>query len=94
MDYFPDVPPTDANSARMDENRPLNMGLLGKAALSFFCQEKTSVELQRCNLLCFTILYLKYSRNVVNPLKKKKRILLLDSMFHLKPVNVSFCGSR
>lgn len=84
MDYFPDVPPTDANSAHMDENRPLNMGLLGKAAVSFFCQEKTSVELQRCNLLCFTILYLKYSRNVVNPLKKKKRKIAAGQYVPLK----------
>lgn len=35
-----------------------------------FSVKKSSVELQKCNLLCFTILYLKYSTNVINSLKE------------------------
>lgn len=39
MGYFSAVPATDADSARTDKNRPLNKGPLGKAVMSFFCQE-------------------------------------------------------
>lgn len=35
-----------------------------------FSVKKSSVELQKCNLLCFTILYLKYSTNVINSPKE------------------------
>lgn len=55
MGYFSDVPAADANSAHMDENRPLNMGLLGKAVLSFFCQEKRLWNSK--GVICFVLPY-------------------------------------
>lgn len=37
-----------------------------------FCplSKKASVELRKCNLLCFAMLYLKYFTNVINALKE------------------------
>lgn len=55
MGYFYDVPAADANSAHVDENRPLNMGLLGKAVLSFFCQEKRLWNSK--GVICFVLPY-------------------------------------
>lgn len=70
MGYFSAVPGTDADSACIDENRPLQYRTTGKGSFVLFSVKKSSVELQKCNLLCFTILYLKDSTNVINSLKE------------------------
>lgn len=57
-----------------------------------FSVKKSSVELQKYNLLCFTILYLKDSTNVINSLKKLN--IAAGQCAPLKPVNVSLCNYR